>query len=89
MIVSIEQVALIRSLPWRPAACTMDAISAEDNRSGRETSKEEVSSLQIRRANKPTVLQIDIRAKVHLTGDSLENKSFFASRWERKFYLSV
>src|ERR1700753_2617378 len=33
----------MRCVPWSPAAWTTDAISADDNRSGRETSAEPLS----------------------------------------------
>lgn len=45
-MVSHFHLSLIRwthCLPWRPAACTMEVISAEESRSGRETSTKGVS----------------------------------------------
>ena len=54
----------------------MDAISADDNRSGLETSGDKKLVGKVRRGDGKwhTILQVNVRSEVHLARDGLENK---------------
>ena len=59
----------------------MEAISAEDIRSGRETSVTQGTEfgLSISQEGRRTVFQIDVRTEVHFVRDGLEDEPLFSS----------
>jgi len=56
----------------------MDAISADESRSGRETSEEESLNGSESNLRELTILQVDVWTKVHFIGHSLEDQSLFS-----------
>lgn len=76
------------SLPCRPAAWQIEAISAELRRSGRETSANQLIP-NWPRVSSLTVLEVDIWTKVHGTSNCLENQSPLSPGRSREFNLSV
>ena len=68
----------------------MEAISADDSRSGRETSEgRDQDNEGYTEIQALTVLQVNVRPKVHLASNCLEDETLLATGWQRELDLPV